>query len=398
MNFETLGLTSNLISQLNKYNISEPTEIQHVVIPKILSGDSVLATSQTGSGKTLAYLLPLVQLITTQKVDNEIQAVILAPTRELALQIGEVCEMLCEVTDLLHTVLYGGVEYAPQVESLSRIPHIIIATPGRVIDLLEQSLFTMSDLKYFVLDEVDQMLDLGFREPILNLSKLRAKSAMTLCFSATIPEKVSQIVFELDGNIENISIDNQKLAVELIEQFGYFVEQRMMDPLLLHVLRSEKPQHVILFTRSRKMADRLAKLLVENNMSAEAMHSDRSQTARQYILGRFKSGETRIIVATDLIARGIDVENVTHVINYGLPQDPEQYIHRIGRTGRAGRTGKAISLCCPIEKTLLGATCKLMKQHITMNTNHPYQTAELTKLMALNDAPIKSDKLKKRRK
>ena len=157
----------------------------------------------------------------------------------------------------------------------------------------------------------------------------------------------------------------------------------MMDPLLLYVLRSEKPQHAIIFTRSRKMADRLVKLLIENEMSAEAMHSDRSQTARQYILGRFKAGQTRIIVATDLIARGIDVESVTHVINYGLPQDPEQYIHRIGRTGRAGRTGKAISLCFPTEKMLLGATCKLMKANIVMCTNHPYQTAELTKMMNL---------------
>ncbi len=396
MDFETLGINSTLTSQLNKDNISEPTQIQQVVIPKILSGVSVLATSQTGSGKTLAYLLPLVQLLTKPKVDNQIQAVILAPTRELAQQIGSVCATLCEATELLYTVLYGGVEYAPQIESLSRMPHIIIATPGRMIDLLEQNSFKINELKYFVLDEVDQMLDLGFREPIVNLSKLRAKSAMTLCFSATVPEKVSKIVLELDGNIENIVIDNQKLAVELIEQYGFFVEQRMMDPLLLHVLRSEKPKHAILFTRSRKMADRLKKILVENDMSAEAMHSDRSQAARQHILGRFKSGETQIIVATDLIARGIDVENVTHVINYGLPQDPEQYIHRIGRTGRAGRAGRAISLCSPLEKTLLGATCKLMKQNILMSTNHPYQTAELTTMMALVDAPVKQPKAKKK--
>ena len=217
MDFETIGLNYNLISQLKRYNISDPTEIQKVVIPKILSGVSVLATSQTGSGKTLAYLLPLVQLLDKHKTENQIQAVILSPTRELAQQIGGVCEMLCEVADISHTVLYGGVEYAPQIDSLSLRPNIVIATPGRLIDLLEQGLCDMSELSWFVLDEVDQMLDLGFREQIVNISKLRAKSAITLCFSATLPERVSQIVLELDDKIEKITVDNQKLAVESIE-------------------------------------------------------------------------------------------------------------------------------------------------------------------------------------
>lgn len=392
MDFQTLGINSEFISQLNKFNIYTPTSIQEVVIPKVLSGVSVLASSQTGSGKTLAYLLPLVQLLSIQKKDDKIQAVILCPTRELAKQIAEVCKMLCEPVKLLHTVIYGGVEYDSQIESLRQNPQIVIATPGRLIDLLNQKIAIIDDLSYFVLDEVDQMLDLGFRESIINLSKLCTQNAMTLCFSATLPEVVSEMVFELSENIENITIENQKLAVELIDQHAYFVEQRMMDPLLIHILRSEKPQQTILFTRSRKMADRLTALLTQNNMSAEAMHSDRSQSAREYILERFRSSETSIIVATDLIARGIDVENVTHVINYGLPLNAEQYIHRIGRTARAGRKGKSISLCCPNEKSLLEQTCKLMKQHVTIEKYHPYQTSELTEMMDTKKTTSKSKK------
>lgn len=378
MGFDKLGLDTKLVALLKKLAITEPTPIQELVISRMLSRENILATSQTGSGKTLAYLLPLVQLLSHEKSYGRVRMIVLLPTRELVNQVGKVCAKLCDVTQLRCSVVYGGVAYKPQIDSLSAFPEIVIATPGRLIDLLRQNVVCLKYFDYFILDEVDKMLDLGFREPIMYLAELRSFSAQTCCFSATLPEIVVEMVKKLAVNVEVVNIDNQKLAVEQIEQLGYYVEKKMIDNLLIYLLRQEKPQHAIVFTRSRSMADRLTSVLQENTISAEAMHSDRSQLAREHILSRFKDGETSIIVATDVIARGIDIDNVTHVFNFGLPQDPEQYIHRIGRTGRAGRIGKAITLCEPSERQLLEAICKLMKQNIPMGINHPYMTSEVT--------------------
>ncbi|MFI3267386.1 MAG: DEAD/DEAH box helicase [Rikenellaceae bacterium] len=390
MNFEELGINTIFINQLEKLNISTPTPIQELVIGKILNNDSIIATSQTGSGKTIAYLLPLIQQLSQETAETK--ALILVPTRELAQQVGGVCKCLCEATSLKHTIIYGGVDYEPQIESLKANSEIIIATPGRLIDILERKMSEIQNIGYFLLDEVDQMLDLGFLEPIKTLSHLRNDKTVTLCFSATMTDSIKEVIYELNENIEVVNVENQRLAVEKINQINYFIDRSMMDALLLHLLRKEKPSQAVIFTRSRNMADRLVDILSQNELKSEAMHSDKSQAAREHILGRFKSLETTILVATDVIARGIDVDSITHVFNYGLPQSAEQYIHRIGRTGRAGRSGKAITLCCPTDKLLLEATCKLMKHNIPSEMNHPYMTPDVIKALE----PQKKNKKKRR--
>ncbi|MFI3263941.1 MAG: DEAD/DEAH box helicase [Rikenellaceae bacterium] len=392
MSFEILGVAPQLVAKLKAMNIVSPLPIQQLVIPEALGGRSVLVTSQTGSGKTLAYLLPLIQGVASIE-NRKARALVLAPTRELAQQIAQVCSCLGETLSLKCSVIVGGVGYDEQRKSLSQNPEIIIATPGRLIDLLEQGAVDINQLDYFVLDEVDQMLDLGFREPILKLSQLRAASAATFCFSATLPQEVEDLVNDLSPSIARLSLEGEKMAVESVDHLGYFVSFEMMDRLLIHLLRSESAAQSIIFTRSRKMADRVVGLLLENSITAEAMHSDRSQAAREHILSRFRCGETSIIVATDVIARGIDIDSVTHVFNFGLPQNAEQYIHRCGRCGRVGRSGRAISMFTVEEKPMLDAICRLMKRNIIIDNAHPYLTPDVTRALTM---PMKGKSKRKK--
>ncbi|MFI3239493.1 MAG: DEAD/DEAH box helicase [Bacteroidales bacterium] len=377
MEFKELGVEERLVTVLSGMGITVATDVQCGVIPVVLGGECVVATSQTGSGKSLAYLLPLVQLLGC-KCDSAVSALILTPTRELAQQVGAVCKGLIGCTDISVVTIYGGVEYEPQRVALAATPDIIVATPGRLLDLIEQGAVRCDSLRFLILDEMDQMLDLGFRDAIFSLAKGRVADAQTLCFSATINEQIQQLIDELIANAyTRVSCGCDNLAVAEITQQGYYVTTEMMDHLLLHLLNRDKPQRAILFTRSRKMADRLAELLRTRDLVAEAMHSERSQTAREHILERFRTGETAILVATDVVARGIDVADVDFVYNYGMPLEAEQYVHRIGRTGRAGRTGIAITLSPPNESDLVIAACKLMRKNIPMSTNHAYTTPDL---------------------
>ncbi len=379
--FETLGISSTIAHKLQCLGVVEPTPIQQLVIPHALNSENILAQSQTGSGKTLAYLLPILERVNDNNSNNK-RALILAPTRELVLQIGEVCR---KIYDNKIATIYGGVEYELQKRELNEAPNIIISTVGRLLDLINQDVANINNLDLFVLDEVDQMVDLGFREDILRLSNFRSPSAQTLCFSATLPSEVEDIVANIMPR-GYLKLQNQtsSLAVDQIEQSGYYVSTDMMDHLLIHLLHKNTSQKGIIFTRSRKMADRLSLLLRQRDIFAEAMHSDRSQTAREHILSRFRSGETTLIVATDVIARGIDIDDVDIVYNYGLPLEAEQYIHRIGRTGRAGRVGKAVSVCTPQEKPLVDKVCKLMRKNISMTTSHPYATPDIIKALTAN--------------
>lgn len=373
MNFKDLGIEVRLVESLSKNNIIEPTKIQQLVIPRILQGGNLVVRSQTGSGKTLAYLLPLFEKLSSERL------LILVPTRELAQQVGRVCNLYADVPI---AVIYGGVEYDSQCEAFANNPQVVIATPGRLQDLIERGVAKISGFQNFVLDEVDQMVDMGFREPIMELAKLRGEGCQSLFFSATLPGDVMAILESLSSDVEVVSCDCQPLAAQQITQWGYYVEQSMMDQLLLHLLRTKTPDKSIVFCRSKKMADRLTTILKGSSFAAEAIHSDRSQAAREHIMRRFTQGETTILVATDLMARGIDVDGVTHVFNYGLSQNPEQYIHRIGRTGRAGASGEAVSLICPDEKSLLDATCALMRQPVQIVTNHPYMTTAVTTMLS----------------
>ncbi|MFI3317394.1 MAG: DEAD/DEAH box helicase [Rikenellaceae bacterium] len=379
MNFSQLGVEIKFIEALWQFNIAEPLPIQQVVLPAVFAHQSIVAISQTGSGKTLSYLLPLVQLLDKEPTHR---ALILAPTRELAQQIGGVCRAICSVAGVDHCVIVGGVEYEPQRESLNGNPQIIVATPGRLIDLLEQGGSGVDEIDHFVLDEVDQMLDLGFKEPILWLAKLRKTLAQTLCFSATMPSELEAIVNQLSPSIKCLRIEGAPMAASSIEHLGYYVSREMMDHLLIYLLGTQKAQHSIIFTRSRSMADRLVGVLAQNAIVAEAMHSDRSQAAREHILDRFRSGQTSVIVATDVIARGIDIDTISHVFNFGLPQNPEQYIHRCGRCGRVGRSGRTISIFTPDERPILNDICRLMKRHILIEENHPYMTPDVTRALS----------------
>lgn len=379
MGFIDLGVEGSLVGLLTEDNILEPTQVQQLAISKIAAGESLIVRSQTGSGKTLAYLLPIIQRL--MQCDDE-RVLILLPTRELAQQVGRVCGRYAEVVGLQMAVIYGGVEYDGQREQMAENPRIVVATPGRLQDLILQGVVDLEGVENFVIDEVDQMVEMGFRDPILELSKLRAEGAQSLCFSATLRDDVMAIIGEIAPSIEVVECEGQMLAAQRITQLGYYVEQSMMDQLLLHLIRTKSPRKSIVFCRSKKMADRLTSILKESGFAAEAIHSDRSQAAREHILRRFVEGETVMLVATDLMARGIDVDGVTHVFNYGLPQNPEQYIHRIGRTGRAGEVGEAISLLCPDEKKMLDATCSLMRQHITISIQHPYVTSAVTTMMS----------------
>ncbi len=364
--------------------------IQSLAIPRILGGESVVVKSQTGSGKSLAYLLPMVQML----CDNPSRrGLILIPTRELAAQVSRVVESLGSEIDV--ATIYGGVDYDPQREALAANPQLIVATPGRLEDLIEQGAVGDLSVACMVLDEVDQMVDLGFYDAIVRLAALRADGAQTICVSATLGEGVMAVVESVVGaRVEVVEDRGAALAAQRIDQSAYYVEQSMMDHLLLHLLRTKSPSRAIIFCRSRKMADRLAELLRTNDMTAEAIHSDRSQVAREYVLGRFSSGETQYLAATDLMARGIDVDCVSHVFNFGLPQTPEQYVHRIGRTGRAGMSGEAVTLLCADESKMLGATCKAMRQNIKVVESHPYLTPAVTKAL---QQPAEKEKKKRHR-
>ncbi len=373
MTFLELGIEPHIARSLEQLSIVEPTPIQQALLPRAIEGCSLVARSQTGSGKTLAYILPIVQALSQQ---SSARALVVAPTRELAQQIAGVYSSIVGADDSL-AVIVGGVDYAPQREILARAPRMIVATPGRLLDLIGQGI-EVAKVSHFVLDEVDQMLDLGFREPIFELAKLREDGAQSLCFSATLPPSVEELLLKVVPDSERVVLAGEKMAIEKIEQLGYYVSMAMMENLLLHLLRVEKAEHSIVFTRSRKMADRVVALLKDNNFSAEAMHSDRSQAAREHILSRFRGGETSILVATDVVARGVDIDSVTHVFNYGLPLSAEQYIHRIGRCGRAGRSGRALSLVTPDEKPMVNEICKMMRRHIIFDAAHPYLTVDVT--------------------
>lgn len=398
MNFYNFNLSPLLLQSISDCKYTTPTLVQQQAIPLILDGQNLVVSAQTGSGKTAAYLIPIIErLITSTQRDNHTKALIIAPTRELAIQIGDVCHALLPPQAPSYSVVYGGVSYDGQINHLQHHAEIIIATPGRLMDLIQQEIIQLKQLQYFVLDEVDQMLDLGFRDSIIALAALRNTTCQTICFSATIPTDLRQFIDALLHDPHYLTVNHSNYIQEITQSL-YYVERAMMDQLLFHLIRQQQPHQAVIFTRSRKVADRLANELSNASIPAEAFHSDRSQEAREYILGRFRENQTRILVATDVMARGIDIETISHIYNYGLPQQVETYIHRIGRTGRAGRKGMAITLSEPNERSQVVAIQKQIGRQIPIITHHPFATLAVTKaLMDWDKQPKNKSKRTRKR-
>lgn len=339
-------------------NYSSPTPIQQQAIPVALTGKDVLGLAQTGTGKTAAFAIPIIQLLMKapkpeKKTKRAIKALIITPTRELAIQIDEAFRDYGKNTPLRHTVILGGVSQRPQVERLKQGVDILIATPGRLLDLINQRFINLSALTHFVLDEADRMLDMGFIHDIRRILPLLPKTKQTMLFSATMPNEVERISRSLLVNPAKVEVAPVSSVVDTIDQKLFMVEKPQKINLLFDILGHEEGKSVLIFSRTKYGADKIARALNKHRIPCEAIHGNKSQGARQRALGNIKSGKTNIIVATDIASRGIDIQNLDMVINYDLPDVPETYVHRIGRTGRAGNSGVALTFCSQEEKPMI---------------------------------------------
>ncbi len=373
MTFDSLNLIEPILRALQTEGYSTPTPIQQQSIPVVLQGKDLLGCAQTGTGKTAAFAIPVLQLLVQQKsMSQGIKALILTPTRELAIQIDESFAAYGRHTQIRHAVIFGGVSQLPQTQALKRGVDVLIATPGRLLDLMQQGFINLQHIQLFVLDEADRMLDMGFIHDVKKvITKLPAKR-QTLFFSATMPPEIAGLASSILNNPVKVEVTPVSSTAEKIEQSVYFVEKQNKRALLNHLLQDTNIQTVLVFTRTKHGADKVVKDLHKAGISAAAIHGNKSQNARQRALTDFKSGNLRVLVATDIAARGIDVEQLSHVINYELPNVPETYVHRIGRTGRAGASGIAISFCDAEEKAYLKDIQKLIGIAVPQVNDHPY--------------------------
>ena len=365
--FNELGLSKPLLKALAEEGYSEPTPIQAQAIPSVLTGRDMLGIAQTGTGKTAAFALPILQRLAEDRKPaprRGCRALILAPTRELATQIGESFRSYGRHMGFSVAVVFGGVKYGAQVKALAAGVDILVATPGRLLDHMQEKVAVLSGVEIFVLDEADQMLDLGFLPPIRRIIAAIPKQRQTLFFSATMPTEIGKLVAELLRDPTKVSVTPQATTVERIRQQVLFVETERKRALLAELLGDPKMTRTLVFTRTKRGADRVAKYLEQQGIDAQAIHGDKSQGQRERALAAFKAGNVRALVATDIAARGIDVDAVSHVVNVDLPNVPESYVHRIGRTARAGADGSAISLVSNDERGLLKDIEKLTRQSI----------------------------------
>ncbi len=372
-----MQLIEPVLKALIHEGYTTPTPIQEQSIPIILQEKDLLGCAQTGTGKTAAFAIPLLQLMHQHQQQareryRNIKALILTPTRELAIQIEESFKAYGRYLDLKHLVIFGGVSQVPQVNSLRRGVDILVATPGRLLDLMNQGHISLRDIKFFVLDEADRMLDMGFVHDVKKIiAKLPAKR-QTLFFSATMPPEIQQLANVLLTNPSKVEVTPPSSTVDAIQQALYYVERENKKSLLIHLLQDTSIQTALVFSRTKHGADKIARGLSAAGIRAEAIHGNKSQNARQSALSNFKSRRTRVLVATDIAARGIDIDELTHVINFELPNVPETYVHRIGRTGRAGAKGVAISFCDWSEKIFLSDIQKLIRKTIPVVKAHSF--------------------------
>lgn len=389
MNFKDLKLVAPLLQALQQEGYLQPTPIQQKAIPAILQQQDILACAQTGTGKTAAFALPVIQLLYQQKQQGKfvpgIKALILTPTRELAIQIEESFKNYGAFSGLKHLAVYGGVSQFHQVKNIKQGIDILIATPGRLLDLTIQGHVQLQQIQLFVLDEADRMLDMGFINDVRKIIAKLPQRKQTLFFSATMPAEIAKLSQSILKNPFTIEITPVSTTAETVEQAVYFVEKSDKRSLLIHLLKKDEIDSALVFTQTKYGADKLCKALKNENIKVQAIHGNKSQAERQKALHNFKSKNIKVLIATDIASRGIDIDNLSHVINFELPNVAETYVHRIGRTGRAGAKGRAISFCGTEEKALLRDIRKLTAQSIPVMKDHPFQMADATLQSPVNN-------------
>ncbi|TVX98828.1 DEAD/DEAH box helicase [Paenibacillus cremeus] len=403
MTFADLNIKPSILKALIKENYTAPTPIQEQAIPAVLAGRDLFGCAQTGTGKTAAFAVPIIQLLSAQTGKStklrQIRSLILTPTRELAIQISDNMKAYSQNTDLRCLAIVGGVSQAGQERSLEQGTDVLIATPGRLMDLVNQKVIDLQYIQILVLDEADRMLDMGFINDVKKIISKMPSNRQTLFFSATLPPEIAQWVKSLLVNPVKVEITPVSSTAERIAQSVYFVDKENKQQLLNHLLQDPSIVSALVFTRTKHGADRVVRSLTKLKVSAQAIHGNKSQNARQASLNNFKSGVTRVLVATDIAARGIDVEQLSHVINMNLPNTPETYVHRIGRTGRAGYSGIAVSFCEQEEMPYLKDIEKLIKKTIPVVKDHPYPMLNATPPLKVQapSAPSLKKKIKARR-
>ncbi|QBN20337.1 DEAD/DEAH box helicase [Flavobacterium nackdongense] len=376
MLFEDLSLSKSIQRAVFEEGYTNPTPIQEQAIPLVLAGRDLIGCAQTGTGKTAAFAIPIIhqlhRIVGSSKKAKEIRALIVTPTRELAVQIGQSFDTYGKYTNLVQLTIFGGVSQVPQVDALRKGVDILIATPGRLLDLHKQGFITLDHLHTLVLDEADQMLDMGFINDVKKIVKLTPKNRQTLLFSATMPIAIRELAEMFLKDPEKVEVSPVSSTAENVEQHVYFVEKTEKRNLLYHLIKNQNLSDVLVFSRTKHGADNVVKALRKKDIPAEAIHGDKSQNARQRVLDAFKNKEVGVLVATDIAARGIDIDQLPYVINFDLPNIPETYVHRIGRTGRAGNEGIAISFCGKDEHQYWKDIQKLIKVEVKIISDHPY--------------------------
>lgn len=373
MTFEDLHLINPILKAVEDKNYTNPTPIQEQAIPIVLKGRDVLGCAQTGTGKTAAFSIPIIQKLEKNRTNKRaIKCLIVTPTRELAIQINDSIQDYSKYTAIKHTVIFGGVKQGPQVEKLKKGVDILVATPGRLLDLIQQGFIRLDNIEVFVLDEADRMLDMGFIHDIKRIIKILPKRRQSLFFSATMPDNIVELSKTILYNPIKVEVSPVSSTADTIQQYVYYTNKKLKKELLLHILDEKEINQVLLFSRTKHGANRIVRDLGKKNVLAAAIHGDRSQNQRQKALKDFKAGNIRVLVATDIAARGIDIDKLRYVINYDVPNEPETYVHRIGRSGRAGEEGVAFSLCEPEEIAYIKSIQKLIGKKIDVIKNHPF--------------------------
>ncbi len=391
MNFNELNLMPSLLKAIEEEGYRTPTPIQEESIPIVLQGNDLLGCAQTGTGKTAAFALPIIQLLSANPQrgrNKKIRSLIVTPTRELAIQIDESFKVYGRHTGITSTVIFGGVTQLKQTQALQLGVDVLVATPGRLLDLMNQRFVSLRDVEIFVLDEADRMLDMGFIHDVKKLIVALPRKRQSLFFSATMPAEIVKLAATILHEPKKVEVTPESTTAETVIQYLYFVDKGNKMALLVDILQDKKIKTALVFTRTKHGADRVERMLNKKSIKAEAIHGDKAQNARQRALANFKARTTRILVATDIAARGIDIDDLTHVINYELPNVAETYVHRIGRTGRAGASGIALSFCDAIEKEYLRDIEKLISKKIPVVDTHDYPL--------IDHNPVKPEKQRQR--